>query len=32
MFITNKAIYVTNIISSAHTIYLFFFRDIKNNV
>lgn len=31
MFITNKAIYVTNIISSAHTIYLFF-RDTKNNV
>lgn len=31
MFITNKAIYVTNIISSAHTIYLFI-RDIKNNV
>ncbi len=31
MFITNKAIYVTNIISSAHTIYLFF-RDIKKNV
>ncbi len=31
MFITNKAIYVTNIISSAHTIYLFF-RDKKNNV
>ncbi len=26
MFITNKAIYVTNIISSAHTIYLFFSR------
>ncbi len=31
MFITNKAIYVTNIISCAHTIYLFF-QDIKNNV
>ena len=31
MFITNNAIYVTNIISSAHTIYLFF-QDIKNNV
>ncbi len=24
MFVTNKAIYVTNIISSVHTIYLFF--------
>ena len=23
MFVTNKAIYVTNIISSVHTIYLF---------
>lgn len=31
MFITNKAINVTNIISSAHTIYLFF-KDIKNNM
>ncbi|AEZ41907.1 hypothetical protein ECO55CA74_16710 [Escherichia coli O55:H7 str. RM12579] len=31
MFITNKAIYVTNIISSTHTIYLFF-KDIKNNM
>lgn len=31
MFITNKAIYVTNIISDAHTIYLFF-KDIKNNM
>ncbi|STG41199.1 Uncharacterised protein [Escherichia coli] len=31
MFITNNAIYVTNIISSAHTIYLFF-KDIKNNM
>ncbi len=28
MFVTNKAIYVTNIISSVHTIYLFF-QDIK---
>ena len=31
MFITNNAIYVTNIIFSAHTIYLFF-KDIKNNM
>ncbi|EFI5396748.1 hypothetical protein G3854_004625 [Escherichia coli] len=32
MFITNKAIYVTNIISSAHTIYLFFSRYKKQRV
>lgn len=31
MFVTNKAIYVTNIISSAHTIYLFL-QDIKSNM
>ena len=31
MFVTNKAIYVTNIISSVHTIYLFS-QDIKNNM
>ncbi len=31
MFVTNKAIYVTNIISNAHTIYLFF-QDIKNSM
>ncbi len=31
MFITNNAIYVTNIISSADTIHLFF-KDIKNNM
>ncbi len=31
MFVTNKAIYVTNIISSVHTIYLFI-QDIKNNM
>ncbi len=31
MFVTNKAIYVTNIISSVHTIYLFF-QGIKNNM
>ncbi len=31
MFITNNAIYVTNIISSAHTIHLFF-KDIKNKM
>lgn len=31
MFVTNKAICVTNIISSVHIIYLFF-QDIKNNM